>query len=497
MQAISFVARRGAGMAEHGLFLESLEASSFLVLGNQDISINMARHSVAGYVRSGNDLILNLSDGREIVLENYFGATGSDANRLFLSSNGLIEQVAFEFGPDGSVYPMYQGAESWGKWGPSQDLVFYEEPSPIGIADAATGYEDETVSMLGTAMALGPGLALGGGSVAAVLGTTALASTILQGGEGGGETPIETGTQPPATPSTQPPATVQGTGTTIEMGGPNTPESIVVNGTGETGANVSVEIGGATETTTVDGNGNWSVTFTGGNFPVDGKHTAKVTVVDPDGEKNNLTGPSYIIDTTAPSLQTKTVELDDVVNIAEAEDGFVLKGTTLKQNLKASKDQLNRTILRSPMRGVVNNLAVTTIGGVVRPGEEILEIIPLDDDLFVEARVKPKDIANIRSGQSATIKLTAYDYTIYGTLKGYVDVVSADTFKDENSRSVDGDPHYKVRIIVDRDNLTSRQARIEIRPGMQAQAELQTGAKSVLQYLLKPLYKSKDALRER
>jgi len=328
MQAISFVARRGAGMAEHGLFLESSEASSFLVLGNQDISINMARHSVAGYVRSGNDLILNLSDGREIVLENYFGATGSDANRLFLSSNGLIEQVAFEFGPDGSVYPMYQGAESWGKWGPSQDLVFYEEPSPIGIADAATGYEDETVSMLGTAMALGPGLALGGGSVAAVLGTTALASTILQGGEGGGETPIETGTQTPATPSTQPPATVQGTGTTIEMGGPNTPESIVVNGTGETGANVSVEIGGATETTTVDGNGNWSVTFTGGNFPVDGNHSANVTVVDPDGEKTNLTGPSYIIDTTAPSLQTKTVELDDVVNIAEAEDGFVLKGTT-------------------------------------------------------------------------------------------------------------------------------------------------------------------------
>ena len=91
----------------------------------------------------------------------------------------------------------------------------------------------------------------------------------------------------------------------------------------------------------------------------------------------------------------------------------------------------------------------------------------------------------------------AYDYTIYGTLKGYVDVVSADTFKDENSRSVYGDPQYKVRFIVDRENLTSRQARIEIRPGMQAQAELQTGAKSVLQYLLKPLYKSKDALRER
>ena len=202
------------------------------------------------------------------------------------------------------------------------------------------------------------------------------------------------------------------------------------------------------------------------------------------------------------TLADAQIRLDEIITSTGLERANqysdVLKElSTLKQNLKASKDQLNRTILRSPMRGVVNNLAVTTIGGVVRPGEEILEIIPLDDDLFVEARVKPKDIANIRSGQSATIKLTAYDYTIYGTLKGYVDVVSADTFKDENSRSIDGDPHYKVRIIVDRDNLTSRQARIEIRPGMQAQAELQTGAKSVLQYLLKPLYKSKDALRER
>ena len=139
--------------------------------------------------------------------------------------------------------------------------------------------------------------------------------------------------------------------------------------------------------------------------------------------------------------------------------------STLKQNLKASEDQLNRTVLTSPMRGVVNNLSVTTIGGVVRPGEEILQIIPLEDDLYVEARVPPEDIANIRQGQAATIKLSAYDYTIYGTLKGYVDVVSADTFKDERARAADGDPHYKVRIIVDRQNMTSHQARVEIRPG--------------------------------
>ncbi|MFD0857753.1 HlyD family type I secretion periplasmic adaptor subunit [Roseovarius aquimarinus] len=169
---------------------------------------------------------------------------------------------------------------------------------------------------------------------------------------------------------------------------------------------------------------------------------------------------------------------------------------TLKQNLKSSQDQLNRTMLVSPMRGVVNNLSVTTIGGVVRPGEEIMSITPLDEELFVEARVAPEDIAGLRHGQEATIKLTAYDYTIYGTLKGAVDFISADTFKDERAREADGNPHYKVTVRVDMSDLTPRQASIEIRPGMQAEIELHTGQKTVLQYLLKPLYKSREALRE-
>ena len=170
--------------------------------------------------------------------------------------------------------------------------------------------------------------------------------------------------------------------------------------------------------------------------------------------------------------------------------------STLRQNLKASTDQLDRTLLRSPMRGIVNNLSVTTIGGVVRPGEEILQIIPLDEELFVEARVKPEDIAGVRRGQAATVKLSAYDYTIYGTLKGEVKLISADTFKDDRARDPDGDPHYKVTLAVDTEHLTLRQSELEIRPGMQASVELHTGSKTVLQYLLKPLYKSKEAFRE-
>jgi len=116
--------------------------------------------------------------------------------------------------------------------------------------------------------------------------------------------------------------------------------------------------------------------------------------------------------------------------------------------------------------------------------------------LFVEAKVAPENIANIRKGQEATIKLTAYDYTIFGSLKGVVDLISADTFEDEKAREPDGNPHYKVTLRVDTANLTPRQERIEIRPGMQAQVELHTGEKTVLQYLLKPLYKSQEAFRE-
>ncbi|MEO1362776.1 MAG: HlyD family type I secretion periplasmic adaptor subunit, partial [Pseudomonadota bacterium] len=193
------------------------------------------------------------------------------------------------------------------------------------------------------------------------------------------------------------------------------------------------------------------------------------------------------------------IKLDEIITQTELERAQTHSDTlkelnTLRQNFKAAQDQLNRTVLTSPVRGVINNLAVTTIGGVVRPGEEILQIIPLDEELFVEAQIPPKDIAGVREGQEATVKLSAYDYTIYGALKGAVTLVSADTFKDE--RKEGGDPHYKVTVAVDRAQLTERQRGMAMRPGMQAEVELHTGAKTVLQYLLRPLYKSREAFRE-
>lgn len=188
-----------------------------------------------------------------------------------------------------------------------------------------------------------------------------------------------------------------------------------------------------------------------------------------------------------------TTDLDRAAEYSKVQSEL----SSLRQKLRLSQDQLSRTVLFAPMRGVVNRLAITTIGGVVRPGEEILEIIPLDEELFIEAKVKPADIASVREGQEATIKLSAYDYTMYGTLKAKVQFISADTFKDERSRDPNGDPHYKVTLRVDLSKLTERQATLQIRPGMQAEVELLTGGKTVLTYLTKPLWRGSEALTER
>jgi adhesin transport system membrane fusion protein len=167
---------------------------------------------------------------------------------------------------------------------------------------------------------------------------------------------------------------------------------------------------------------------------------------------------------------------------------------SLRQDLRVAEDRLTRTTITSPMRGIVNILGVTTIGGVIRPGEEIFQIIPLDDELFVQAEVSPSNIANVIPGQAATIKFSAYDYTIYGSLSGVVQLISADTFEDD--RDPNAPPHYRVTLRINTTDLGERQSRIEIRPSMQADVELHTGSKTVLQYLTKPLYRSQEALRE-
>lgn len=152
-------------------------------------------------------------------------------------------------------------------------------------------------------------------------------------------------------------------------------------------------------------------------------------------------------------------------------------------------EQLGFTEVRSPMDGIVRSVRITTLGGVARPGDEIMQIVPADGDLIVEAKVTPADIAFIKPGLPATVKLDAYDYSIYGALKGEVSYISADTL-DENMRNNE-QPYYRVQIKIREQNLVSKkQERIEIQPGMTALVEIKTGQKSVLQYLTKPITKT-------
>jgi adhesin transport system membrane fusion protein len=160
---------------------------------------------------------------------------------------------------------------------------------------------------------------------------------------------------------------------------------------------------------------------------------------------------------------------------------------------KALEDRVERTLVTSPVRGIVKQLLVNTIGGVIQPGSDLLEIVPLDDSLLVEARIRPQDIAFLHPGQQAMIKFTAYDYTIYGGLPGKLEQIGADTVTDE-----DGNSFYPIMLRTDRSYLGSAESPLLIIPGMVASVDIITGRKTVLSYLLKPILRARsEALRER
>ncbi|WNY86240.1 HlyD family type I secretion periplasmic adaptor subunit [Leclercia adecarboxylata] len=160
---------------------------------------------------------------------------------------------------------------------------------------------------------------------------------------------------------------------------------------------------------------------------------------------------------------------------------------------KAISDRVNRTLVTSPVRGVVQQLMINTIGGVIQPGKDLVEIVPLDDKLLVEAKIRPQDIAFLRPGQEATVKFTAYDYTIYGGLKGTLEQISPDTVTDK-----DGKSFYVIRLRTDKNHLGTDEKPLLIIPGMVASVDIITGKKTVMAYLLKPILRARaEAFHER
>jgi adhesin transport system membrane fusion protein len=165
-----------------------------------------------------------------------------------------------------------------------------------------------------------------------------------------------------------------------------------------------------------------------------------------------------------------------------------------EQSLRGAENKQNRTEIRSPVDGVVNDVQVTTIGGYVQPGQKIMEVVPLGEKLLVETRVKPSDIAFIKVGDRALVKVTAYDFSTYGGLDGRVVQVSADSIYDENEKHA----YFTVIVETGKSFLMASGHRLPITPGMMTDTQIITGRKSILTYLLKPMLKARsEALRER
>ncbi len=218
-------------------------------------------------------------------------------------------------------------------------------------------------------------------------------------------------------------------------------------------------------------------------------------VADLEGEINTIRLSIPRLQSAAKEARQRVEEVvlsamaavSDELNNARAE----LNSVT--ETLLAGQDRVTRTAVRSRVRGTVKEIKQNTVGGVIRPGEDIIEIVPLDDTLLIEAQIRPADIAFLRPGQEAMIKVAAYDFSIYGGLKAKVEHISADTIKDEQ-----GENFYRVYLRTGQNSLVHQGNELPIIPGMTATIEILTGHKTVLDYILKPILKARDqALRER
>ena len=181
---------------------------------------------------------------------------------------------------------------------------------------------------------------------------------------------------------------------------------------------------------------------------------------------------------------------------ADAQEELTSVRAKLDQLTEASvslEDKVSRTQVRSPVKGIVKQLQINTVGGVIKPGMNLMEIVPIEDSLLIEAKVRPENIGFIQPGFKAMVKLSAYDFAIFGGLPGVVENISADTILDE-----EGNSFYLVRVKTDKNHLGTEASPLPIIPGMQATVDIITGKKTLLDYLLKPILKAQqNALRER
>ncbi|MDD3325118.1 MAG: HlyD family type I secretion periplasmic adaptor subunit [Sulfurospirillaceae bacterium] len=229
---------------------------------------------------------------------------------------------------------------------------------------------------------------------------------------------------------------------------------------------------------------------------------SEVEFLQLERQANNIKGELQGARLSIPRIQSTKEEV--YKKISEARLNFknrakkelneaVAEMSRLHETQTSLEDRVRRTLVRAPMDGTVKQLLVNTVSGVVKPGMDILEIVPAEDTLLVEAKVKPSDVAYLRPGLEAMVKFTAYDFAIHGGLKGILTLISADTLTNDK-----GESYYLVHIKTDKNYLGTPEKPLNIMVGMTVSVDILTGKKTVLDYLLKPILKAKqNALRER
>jgi adhesin transport system membrane fusion protein len=214
----------------------------------------------------------------------------------------------------------------------------------------------------------------------------------------------------------------------------------------------------------------------------------------------SLEGARLAIPRAKSAIDEATRRIEEVEINARSESQLELTQVNtslaaLQESLVAEEDRVRRTEVRAPLRGIVNDVLVTTVGGVIRPGEDLIEIVPLEDTLVIEAKIKPHDVAFLRPGQRAKVKISAYDFSIYGGLDAVLERISADTLESDDRNR---DEYYLIRLRTDRNFLGTEDAPLPIIPGMTATVDILTGEKTVLNYLMKPILRARyTALTER
>ena len=232
----------------------------------------------------------------------------------------------------------------------------------------------------------------------------------------------------------------------------------------------------------------------------------KVDLLRLERQANDLKGELEVARLSVPRLEAAQSEVrqkaDQVIAEFRSVASRELSEARAEQSMaSASKlelqDRLARTTVRAPLAGTIKQVKINTVGGVVQPGMDLVEIVPLEDTLLVEARVRPADIAFLRPGLEAMVKLTAYDFSIYGGLEGTVEHISADTIVDERP-GMQPESYYLVRVRTAHASRGGGDKHLKIIPGMQASVDIRTGRRTVLHYILKPILRAKQtALRER